>query len=287
MADALYEECMVNSNRIIYTPSLFARNTLLYLQETGTLRAIKEHQAGRNNLDSFLFFVVLSGHGSLIYQDEYYELNQGNCAFIDCRTMYHHLTDPDDLWSLQWCHFNGIGLEEIYRKYRERGGTPVIKSKETERYTALLDEIYHLASGSDYIRDMRINEKLNVLLTYLMEESWNPDERRRRKKQENKLFPVREYLDSHFDNKISLDELADAFYINKYHLARSFKEQFSVSIYTYLQNVRITEAKRLLRFTKLSMEEIAQRCGLGSGYYFSRVFKAVEGISPRDYRKLW
>ena len=282
-----HSETIVSSNRIIYTPSAFARSALLHLQETGTLHALKAHKAGRKNLDSFLCFVVIDGKGELEYSGERYPLSAGDCAFIDCRSLYRHTTDPKDLWTLQWCHFHGNGLEEIYRKYRERGGLPVFRPKELGHYTKLLDDLYELAAGSDYIRDMRINEKLNVLLTYLMEESWNPDEIKQREKREKKLFPVRKFLDQHFEEKISLDELADVFFINKYHLARSFKEQFGVSIYTYLQNVRITKAKQLLRFTKLSMEEISLQCGLGSGYYFSRVFKSVEGISPREYRNRW
>ena len=43
----------------------------------------------------------------------------------------------------------------------------------------------------------------------------------------------------------------------------------------------------LLRFTELSLEQIAVECGLGTGYYFSRVFKSVEGMSPSEYRKKW
>ena len=277
----------VSTNRIIYTPSSFARHALLHLQETGMLRALKTHKAGRKNLHSFLFFVVLEGQGELEYNGECFDMTAGDCAFIDCRMPYQHTTDPGDLWALQWCHFFGTEMGEVYRKYKERGGMPVFRPKDPVRYSELLDMIFELAASSDYIRDMRINEKLNVLLTYLMEESWNPDEIKQREKREQKLFPVRRYLDQHFADKMTLDDLANIFFINKYHLARSFKGQFGVSIYTYLQNVRITKAKQLLRFTKLSMEEISQQCGFGAGYYFSRVFKAVEGISPREYRDLW
>lgn len=280
-------ESTVESNRIIYTPSVFARGSLIHLQETGTLHALKEHKAGRKNLDSFLFFVVHEGRGKLEYAGDDYDLKAGDCAFVDCHMPYRHMTDAEELWTLQWCHFNGAGLEEIYRKYKERGGASVFHPQDISHYSEVLDEIYSLAEGTDYIRDMRINEKLWTLLTYLMEESWNPEEARRQEKRELKLLPVREYLENHATDHISLDELAEMFYINKYHLARSFKEQFGVTINAYLQNVRITKAKQLLRFTKLSMDEIGVQCGLGTGYYFSRVFKAVEGIPPSEYRKLW
>ena len=57
----------VTSSRILYTPSTFARTSLLHLQEIGSLQAIHQHTSTRTNLTSFLCFVVLSGEGTLSY----------------------------------------------------------------------------------------------------------------------------------------------------------------------------------------------------------------------------
>lgn len=58
-------------------------------------------------------------------------------------------------------------------------------------------------------------------------------------------------------------------------------------ITTYLQQVRTTHAKRMLRFTDKRVEEISLEYGIGELNYFSRVFKKPEGVSPSKYRKLW
>ena len=65
---------IVTSNRILYTPSSFARSSLLTLQEIGTLEALKPHTSSRDNLQSYLFFYVESGAGQLAYQGKVYEL---------------------------------------------------------------------------------------------------------------------------------------------------------------------------------------------------------------------
>lgn len=96
----------VTSSRILYTPSTFARTSLLHLQEIGSLQAIHQHTSTRTNLTSFLCFVVLSGEGTLSYEEQTYQLGEGDCVFIDCRKAYSHSTS-DNLWSLQWCHFYG------------------------------------------------------------------------------------------------------------------------------------------------------------------------------------
>lgn len=276
---------IVSSNRVLYTPSAFARSSLLHLQEIGTLQALAPHTSTRSNLQSYLYFTVLSGSGELNYDGKKYDLKKGDMVFIDCRKPYSHTTDSN-LWSLRWCHFYGPTLSFVYEKYVERGGRPTFRPEDTAPFLSTLDSLYKLASGSDYIRDMRINEELNRLCTLLMEQSWNPEEATTAPKKLS-VVEVKEYLEQHYAEKITLDELSTRFFINKYYLTRVFKEQFGQSITAYLTSLRITHAKQLLRFSEKSVEEIGLECGLGQLHYFSRVFKEVEGVPPSIYRSQW
>ena len=80
---------VVTSERVLYTPSGFARTSLGYLQEIGTLKVHRPHTAGRKNLTSFLFFTVTEGCGELTYEGKTYVLKKGDCIFIDCREGIH------------------------------------------------------------------------------------------------------------------------------------------------------------------------------------------------------
>lgn len=275
----------VQSSRILYTPSAFARTSLLHLQEVGSLQAIHPHTSRRADLVSFLFFVVLSGAGELMYEGKTYELKLGDCVFIDCRKAYSHSTS-DNLWSLQWCHFYAPSLPAVYGKYRERGGCPVFHPENVALFTELLTELYDLAASSDYIRDMRINEKLGMLLTLLMEQSWHPESRTESRKR-MELSVIRDYLDEHYTEKVVLDDLAEKFFINKFYMTKIFKESYGTTINNYLISKRITRAKQLLRFTNMTVDEVGNAVGMGDANYFSRMFRKVEGISPREYRKQW
>ena len=133
---------------------------------------------------------------------------------------------------------------------------------------------------------MRIYEKLSSLLTLLMEKSWHKNSSQVSSTKQN-LISVQEYLDENYSKKITLEELADKFFINKFYLTRVFKQQFGLSVNNYLLQIRITHAKYLLRFTLQSVESIGLECGMGELYYFSRTFKKVEGISPSEYRRMW
>ena len=275
----------VESSRILYTPSTFARTSLLHLQEIGSLRALYPHISKRSNLASFLFFVVSSGTGTLKYEGKEYELVAGDCVFIDCRKEYSHSTS-DNLWSLKWCHFYSPSLPVIYEKYRERGGCPVFHPEDMSLYIELLVTLYNLASSSDYIRDMRINEKLGTLLTLLMEQSWHPENVTVSRKR-LELIEIKNYLDEHYTEKVTLDELAEHFFINKFYLSKIFKEAYGTTVNNYLISKRITRAKQLLRFTDMTVDEIGVAVGMGDANYFSRMFRKVEGNSPSKYRKQW
>lgn len=276
----------VSSDRVLYTPTSFARSSLLHLQETGQLTALKEHTSSRSNLQSYLFFIVVSGAGMLEYDGTKYALKQGSCVFIDCRKPYSHKTDPSNLWSLRWCHFYGPTMRSIYDKYCERGGRPVFTPEDSTLFFSVLSSLNEIARSNDYMRDMKINTLLSELMEHLMTESWYPEEKQLPPKRTS-VLEVKKYLDEHYAEKIGLEDLCARFYISKYYLTHSFKEQFGTSILTYLQSVRITHAKQLLRFSEKTIEEIGYEVGIGAPAYFSRVFKGIEGIAPSVYREQW
>ena len=275
----------VQSSRILYTPSPFARSSLLHLQEVGSLTAIRPHTSKREKLQSYLCFMVEDGEGELTYEGRKYELRSGDVVFIDCRKAYSHSTGKN-LWSLRWCHFYGTAMSSVFEKYKERGGKPAFHPDKPQAFSDLLSALYTLSASDDYIRDMRINEKLGTLLTLLMEQSWHPEEGARSKKR-LELEKVRAFLDEHFADKITLDALSEQVFINKYYLTRIFKETYGSTISHYVLTKRITRAKQLIRFSGMTMDEIAAAVGMNDANYFSRAFRKVEGISPTEYQKQW
>jgi len=134
---------------------------------------------------------------------------------------------------------------------------------------------------------MRINVILSQLIMLLMEDSWNPDMVPNVAHKRMELQNVKQYLDEHYTEKITLDQLSNRFFINKYYLTKIFHETYGMTIVNYLNQKRITQAKHMLRFTDMSMEEIADKIGMTDANYFSRTFKKIEGVRPSEFRKMW
>ena len=286
MKNTLFQDKMVTSNRVLYTPSSFAKNNLIHLQEIGTLQALSEHTSKRSGLASFLFFYIKSGSGELIYEGNTYALTAGDCVFLDCNKSYSHKTSTD-LWSLHWAHFYGPNLNKIYEKFFNEHPSPVFHPGHTHDYERILTELQTLTSASCTAKDMMICEKIMGLLANIMLDCEPYDT--------NKIIPlkalaiadIKDYLDENFSQKISLEELSKVFFIDKYYLTRRFRQQYGITINTYLQNLRITHAKHLLRFSNKTIEAIASECGIDDPNYFARLFKKIEGISPGDFRRGW
>lgn len=286
MKVAFTENDKVISKRILYTPSPFAKNSLLYLQEVGELDAVKPYSDYRTHLQSFLFFYVEHGSGVLSYGGEKYDLSEGQCIFIDCQMPYEHLTESD-LWNLKWIHFCGDKLSSIYDFYRERGGSAVFELKSVDSFERIWSDLMTISSCSDVFRDLDINEKLNNLLTIIFQDSLVVGNHSDYYDKRKNLSEVKQYLEDHFCEHITVDQVADRFYINKHYLGRIFRQKYGMTLNAYVLYLRVVHAKYLLRFSNMTMDEIASDCGINDANYFSRMFKNIEGVSPSEFRKTW
>ena len=96
---------------------------------------------------------------------------------------------------------------------------------------------------------------------------------------------VKRYMDLHFKEPLTLDQLASEVHMNKYYLAHAFKQEYGISPINYLISRRIEESKYLLSETDLTISQIAQVLGFSSPSYFSQAFRKTQGTSPVDYRR--
>lgn len=98
-------------------------------------------------------------------------------------------------------------------------------------------------------------------------------------------YGIADYLSENCERAISLEELADQFFLSKSYICRIFKEVTGYTISEYTNIHRIRKAKRYLEETDLSISEIAHALGYESLTYFERMFKTYMTLSPLKYRK--
>lgn len=101
---------------------------------------------------------------------------------------------------------------------------------------------------------------------------------------ETTLDSVIRFISSNYSEDISISRLAESVNLSKNYFQTLFKSSYGVTVVTYLNRLRIKKASQLLLNTDLNIMEIADRVGVNSPYYFSKLFKSMTGFSPREYR---
>lgn len=94
-----------------------------------------------------------------------------------------------------------------------------------------------------------------------------------------------QYLNGKVGEPVKLQDIAEQFSYSLSSIKRIFKKETGQSIIDYQNNIRIAEAKRLLKDSNISIQEISNSLGFVNAGYFARSFKKREGISPSAYRK--
>ena len=109
--------------------------------------------------------------------------------------------------------------------------------------------------------------------------------KRNNRKTQGRIERAIAFMEEHYDEDISLDQIAHAAYLNPYHFCRSFKKHLGTTSCKYLSALRIGKAKGLLVETELSVTEICFMTGFNNLTHFERVFKGLEGMTPSAYRR--
>ncbi len=99
------------------------------------------------------------------------------------------------------------------------------------------------------------------------------------------IHTIQSYITQHCAEDLSLEQLAGMVYLSPSYLSRLFKRETGENISSYVQNARIEQAKILLRTTSLKTYEVAERVGIADPVYFSRIFKKITGVKPKDFRQ--
>lgn len=276
----------IDSLRYINTTNQKTQNLFYYIQEIGYFKASKPYFTERENLPSYLVKYTLSGMGELHYQGEKYTLYAGDIFFIDCQNYQYYKTTSDIPWEMDWIHLYGANAASFYQEF-VKDGSPIFSSNKQAVHInpihlllkKLLDLQKHPNAKTPFQASISIHELLNelILQKYRLDfiDSEIPEH----------VFQIKNYLDEHFKNSISLGSLENLFHINKFQITRDFSKFMGLPPIEYQISNKISYSKDLLRYSNLSIAEIAFEVGIDNTAYFSRLFKSKVGISPKKYRQ--
>lgn len=291
MGNLMIDENVTQSERLIHTPSSFARKNLYYAQETGRLKSLREHVCIRENMESYLFFTVLDGRGIVSTGGKCYEARKGDAVLLDCRKHYEHKSDVAEPWEIQWVHFNGSAIASLFEVFTEGNvGNPVFTPGRSSKYAQLLDELNKALENNNVIAEINQSVIMERLLLQCLNDVVdgrdlsfdNMDEM-----EEDTFEALRESVNEHMSEDNLERILAIQYGLQPEALSELFQKKYGISLGDYILNRKLNKAKELLRFTIKSIDEIVAESGIDDEESLRKMLQESDNITLEDYRKKW
>lgn len=191
--------------------------------------------------------------------------------------------DAENPWTYCYIDFDG----EIAQKLLDMVGLVSDKCTFTSQSNSKIMSIIKSALQYDYSKadvDMHLSAVLLEIFAHMLADKPEPFSNVSLSVTENRVKSGIEYINEHYMEKNCIEKLAKAQKINRRYLSRLFKRYSDRSPQEHLIKVRIDEAKKLLRTTRISVSAVGSKVGYDDVMQFSKIFKKYTGVSPTEYR---
>ena len=260
----------------------------LSLYQFGYEHTSPSHSYGPAARNHFLFHYILSGTGMLFADDskgstkEYrIKSSQGFMIFPNQITTY--VSDNTLPWEYVWIEFDGLRVKEALDIAGLSRDNPVYHPKFKDLREAMVQEMLYLIENGKASPFHLIGHL--YLFFDAMLRSITPETNTGRKRlQDYYIHEALTYIEQNFQNDITVEDIAKICGLNRSYFGKIFKGSTGKTPQQFLLSYRMIKASELLKLTKLSIGDIGNAVGYPNQLHFSRAFKNVYGIPPREWR---
>ena len=239
-----------------------------------------------NNI--YELFVITTGTRKLITKDCLFELKPKSTFLIKPGAAHKFIDSESSKFSSLYMEIPKQWLNAHLSKYQSKDTdvyliTPC--TKDWEKILCTIDEYINCfkekKDGYEYEIYSLALRIISTIFGYPNEAPQNAH-----KAQNNdRIYNIIEYINENYAGDMKLSLIADKFYISEHYLCHLFKECTGKSIGTYITEVRIANAVRMLEQTSYAVKTIGKKCGYKSLSHFNHTFKSYANTTPLKYRK--
>ncbi|MCI5869329.1 MAG: AraC family transcriptional regulator [Dorea sp.] len=260
----------------------------LGLYQYGWEQCKPSHSFGPAARNHYLFHYVISGTGKLLADKSpgntvEYQIKSGQGFMLFPHQVSTYIADHELPWEYVWIEFDGLRAKEAIEIAGLRPDSPVYRASSKDLRNDMMSEMLYIVQHSNEA-PLHLIGHLYLFLDYLMRSANSV-----RMNQGGKLrdFYIKEaltFIEQNFQNDISIEDIADSCGLNRSYFGKIFHDSIGKSPQEFLINYRMTKATELLKLTSLSIADIGNAVGYPNQLHFSRAFKKIYGISPRNWR---
>lgn len=246
------------------------------------------HSFGPATRNHYLFHYILSGTGTLMADNakgetQTYSIKSGQGFIIFPGQINTYIADTDFPWEYTWVEFDGLRAKEIVETAGLSPDHPVYHSHSADLRQKMMEEMLYISHNSQESPFHLIGHTW-LFLDYFMRSTETV-----RMKQDGSIrdFYIKEalsFIEQNFQNDISIEDIAAFCGLNRSYFGKIFHDTIGRSPQEFLISYRMTKAAELLKITALSIADIGNAVGYPNQLHFSRAFKNVYGMSPRNWR---
>lgn len=240
------------------------------------------HSVPHTHNHTELFYIV-GGKGQFLIEDHSYPVGANNLVIINPNV--NHTEDSLNAQPLEYIVL-GIGGIELATGANSNGQFCILDHFESAEVSSCLRNILREMEQKSTGYEDVCQAYMEILIIRLMRTtSLAVPAETQHGTGNRQCAAVKRYIDLHFKEPLTLEQLAEEAHMNKFYLSHTFKREYGISPINYMSSRRIEESKYLLAETNLSLSQIAQLLGFSSLSYFSQVFRRTQDISPMEYRQ--
>lgn len=227
---------------------------------------------------------VLFGRGTLIANGESISLSRGDAFILYAGEKYEYYPDASDPWSYLWIDFYCDGAQKIFDRCGFSVQKPTVHLPEFSEYMEILKSIYESYDAGP-LQELNSSAYFMLLLGKLIGDA---DKARHAADHASiKYRHIREiltYINNNYRMELSVQKIARENCLSVSRMMALFSEVVGMSPVVYINRFRVSASCELLAQSDMSIAEIANAVGVEDPLYFTRIFRKVMGVSPREYR---
>lgn len=259
----------------------------LSLYQFGRESCTPGHSFGPARRNHFLFHYILSGQGKLLSSDSSgmthsFVLHEGQGFLIYPDQVNTYIADARFPWEYIWLEFDGLRVKQALEEAGFSFNQPVYSPREQKCSGIVRDEMIYIVDHYD-LSTFHLIGHLYLFLDALTQSDSQSD----RSSSKLRDFYIREaitYIETNYQNDISIEALAGAIGLNRSYFGKIFKAATGKTPQQFLMNYRMIKAAELLTLTQQPIGDIGIEVGYPNQMHFSRAFRTIYGMSPRDWR---
>ena len=246
------------------------------------------HSFGPVTRNHYLFHYVLSGTGTLMADDakgitQTYSVRSGQGFLIFPEQITTYYADQHSPWEYSWIEFDGLRVKEALSLTDFSLNHPIYHPHSKDLQEQMVKEMNFIISNPKE-SSFHLLGHLYLFFDYFIQSAKSTRLTQSSKMSDYYIQEAIHYMEQNFQNDISIEEIAAVCGINRSYLGKIFRNSIGRSPQEFLMNYRMVKATELLKLTTLSIADIGTAVGYGNPLHFSRAFKNIYGVSPREWR---